>query len=250
MNSLVRYRFVVVLILLFLSVGCTKQIRPEKAVKKEASLEELITFYQHRREAVPGFKGLMEVTADLPRQGRHTFQATVRSQNDQIRFRIFNLFGGTLFDLTIDGPVVSYTIPSEKRKFSGTREELEEQIQAEVPIGSLDLLDWLSRGGAPDIGPPLIPALEKGDDFFILYLFVVNDQKANLVEKLWIERTAFWVKKIETFDARGAVSSVLKLDDYRNVGGRDFPFLIQGEGRRQKISAIFKEISVIPEETP
>jgi len=246
---LAHYRFVMVWVLLFLSVGCTKQIRPEgEAVKKDASLEELLDLYQLRREELPGFKGLMDVTANFPQQGRHTFQATLRSEGDQIRFRVLNLFGGTLFDLMIDGPAVSFTFPSEKKKFEGTLDELEDRIQNDIPPGSIDLLDWLSRAGIPDIESPLIPALEKGEDRFILYLFITDGRKAQLVEKVWIERTAFRVRRVETFEASGAVGGVMTLDDYRNVGGHDFPFSVDGESRGQKISARFKEISILSKE--
>lgn len=246
-----RYRlFVIVSVFLLLSVGCTKQIRPEnEVVKKDASLEELLNLYRLRRDALPGFKGLMQVTANFRQQGRHTFQATVRSEGEQIRFRVLNLFGGTLFDLMMDGPAVSFTIPSEKKKFEGTLEELEDRVQNEIPPGAIDLLDWLSRAGVPDVEPPLIPALEKGDDFFIIHLFITDGRKAQLVEKIWIERTAFRVKKVETFEASGAVGGVMTLDDYRNVGGHDFPFSVDAESRGEKISARFKEISLISKET-
>jgi hypothetical protein len=236
--------------LLLLLEGCTKQVRPEKEIiKKDASLEELLTLYQIRRAALSDFKGLMEVTADFPQKGRHTFQSTVRSQKNQVRFRGFNFFGGTLFDLIVDGPAVSLTIPPENRKFEGTRQELEGQIQSEIPLGSIDLLEWISRGGVPDI-KPFMPALEKGDDFFILYLLKINGRKASLVEKLWIERSAFFVKKIEMLDPAGAISMVLNLDDYRTVAGHFFPFSIEGESGGGKISVKFKEISPIAEGKP
>ncbi len=249
--SLWNYRFVAVWLLLLLSVGCTKQIRPEKeVVKKDASLDELLNLYRLRGEALPGFKGLMAVTAHFPKQGRHTVQATVRSEGEQVRFRAFNLFGGTLFDLTADGPAVSLIIPSEKKKFQGTREALEAQIQSEIPPGAIDLLDWISRGGLPEIVPPFIPALEKGGDFFILYLFLTDGVEGDLVEKIWIERTAFHVKKVEYLDPEGSVSAVMVLDDYRNVGGHDFPFSIEGESGGEKISVKFKEVSPVSKEKP
>jgi hypothetical protein len=244
------------LLALSLSAGCGRQIRPsQEIVKKDASLEELLTLYQLRREAADGFKGLMSVTADFPKQGRHTAQATVFSIDDQIRFRVFNLFGGTLFDLTMDGPVVSWT--AEGKTFEGSRAELEEAPPAEIPLGSIELLDWVGKGGLPKIAPPDIPALEKGENFFILYLFTVDRGKGYLKEKIWIERTAFWVKKVETFDSSGARRGMITLDDYRKVKGREFPFVIEGQSQGQKVTLNFKEISLSPpatssssEETP
>lgn len=238
------------LLLLLFSTGCTKQIRKAETLpKKDASLEELLFLYDLRLEEVPDFKGLIDVRTDSGKQGRHSFRASLASQQGQLRLTGFNLFGGTLFDLRLAGSALSLTIPSERRTIQSTREEFEEMARADLPIGSLDLLTWVERLGIPDISPPLVPALEKGEDFFVLYLFTLDGQVAALQEKVWIERTAFLVKRVETYDPTGLPRGVLRFEEYRKVGALDFPFLIEGENRGEKVAIQFMEVSLIGNKT-
>jgi hypothetical protein len=233
--------------MLLLVSGCgKKEIRAvEEAVKRDASLEELLTHYQLRRQAWSGFKALVEITADSKHQGRHTFQASWAHQNGETRIRGFNLVGGTLFELRLAGPSVTLHLPSERRTIEATREEFEEEVQAAVPIGSLALIDWVNRRGLPDPTPPSLPALEKGKERFILYLIRALPGKAVLEEKIRIERTAFRVERVERFDRIGAQRGRLFFDDYRKVGQHDFPFEVRGESEGEKVTLRFREVSSI-----
>lgn len=242
---MIRSWFCLGLAVLLLVSGCAKkEIRPvEEAVKKDASLEELLTFYQLRRQEWNGFKGLLEITADSKRQGRHTFQASWVFREGETRIRGFNLLGGTLFELRLAGPRVTLHLPSERRTIEATREEFEKEIQGAVPIGSLALIDWVNRGGLPDPAPPSLPALEKGKDRFVLYLMRTLPGKAVLEEKLWLERTAFRVEGVELFDILGARRGRLTFHDYRRVGQHDFPFEVRGESEGEKVTLRFREVS-------
>lgn len=241
----VRFGLLLAVVGSLLLSGCAKkQLRAsEEKPRKDASLEELLDLFRLRREAIGGFKGLVEITAESRRQGRHTFQASWTAQNDQTRIRGFNLLGGTLFDLRVADPMVTLQIPSERRTIEATRDEFEAEIGAAVPIGSLDLIDWVSGGAAPKIGPPLFPALEKGEDFFVISLLRVLPEKAVLVEKIWIERTEFRVTRLERFDFTGAPRGRLTFDDYRRVAGSEFPFDVSAESGGEKVSLHFKELS-------
>ncbi|MBI3802293.1 MAG: hypothetical protein HY282_00835 [Nitrospirae bacterium] len=232
------------LIGLLLLSGCLKkQVRPsEEKLKKDASLEELLSLYQLRRQEWSGFKGLAEITAESRRQGRHTVQASWTARKDSTEIRGFNLLGGTLFDLRVTDPLITLQIPSERRKIEATRDAFKEEIGAAIPIGSLDLIDWVSEGAVPKGVPPLFPALEKGEDFFILSLLRVLPEKAVLVEKIWIERTAFQVTRVAIFDFTGAPRAELTFGDYRKVGGRELPFEVQAEGHGEKVLLHFKEL--------
>jgi outer membrane biogenesis lipoprotein LolB len=233
-------------VLLFVSGCAKKEIRPvDEAVKKDASLEELLTLYQLRRQEWIGFKGLLEITADSKRQGRHTFQASWVHRNGETRIRGFNLVGGTLFELRLAGSSVTLHLPSERRTIEATREEFEEEVQAAVPVGSLALIDWVNRGGLPDPAPPSLPALEKGKERFILYLIRALPGKAVLEEKIRIERTAFRVEGVERFDAGGVQRGRLIFDDYRKAGQHDFPFEVRGESEEEKVTLRFREVTPI-----
>lgn len=243
---MVRSGFRLALVVWLLVSGCAKkEIRPtDEAVKKDASLEELLTHYQLRHQEWNGFKGLLEIAADSKRQGRHTFQASWVFQEGQTRIRGFNLLGGTLFELRLAGPVVTLHLPAERRTIEASREEFEEEIQAAIPIGSLALIDWVNRGGIPDPAPPSLPALEKGKRF-ILYLIRALPGKAVLEEKVFIERTAFRVERVERFDLMGERRGRLIFGDYRKVGGHDFPFEIRGESEGERVTLRFREVSPI-----
>lgn len=244
---MVRSWFGLGLVVVLLLSGCVKkEIRPTgEALKKDASLEELLSLYQLRRQEWNGFKGLVEVTADSKRQGRHTLQASWVFQGGQTRIRGFNLLGGTLFELRLSGPMVTLHLPSEHRTIEATRDEFEEQIQTAVPIGSPALIDWVNGGGTPDPTPPALPALEKGEERFTLYLLRVLPGKAVLQEKIWIERTAFRVERVEIFDVSGKRRAALTFGDYRKVGKTDFPFEVRGESAGEKVTLHFKEVSSI-----
>lgn len=251
--GLFRRGFFLVSIALLLSTGCARQVRPtEEAIKKDASLEELLNLYQIRREALPPFKGLLQVTAHTPREGRHTFQAAWSSQKHETRIQGFDLLGRTLFDLHLAGPALSLSIPSERKTFQGSRDEFERMHQGELPPLPVELLDWVRRAGIPEIPLRVIPAFEKGEDSFILYFFTMTDDgRLTLEKKIWIERTAFWVKRVESFDPSGARRALFTFDHYQKVGGFDFPFAIEGEGLGNKVALDFREVSPIrPPTTP
>lgn len=239
-----RYRLLWVFVLVVLSTGCTKQVRSSQAiVKKDASLESLLNLYQNRMEPGFGMKALMEVKTQHPDQGGHSFLASWHSKKDAIRIRGFNLFGGTLFELQLKDPTFFLIIPSENKRLAAPLDELDQLAGGKIPFGSLELLEWVKRGGVPHVAASAIPALEKGDDLFILYLFTVEQGRARLREKVWIERAAFLAKKVELFDRSGLRRGVILLDDYRRIGRRHFPFSIRGKTGGETVSLNFREVS-------
>lgn len=244
---MVRSWFCLALVVLLFVSGCAKkEIRAvEEAAKKDASLEELLTHYQLQRQERNGFKALVEITADSQRQGRHSLQASWVFQNGETRIRGFNLLGGTLFELRLAGPMVTLHLPSERRTIEATREEFEEEIQGAIPIGSPALIDWVNRGGLPDPAPPSLPALEKGKDRFVLYLMRALPGKAVLEEKIFIERTAFRVERVERFDLLGVRRARLTFSAYGKIGQHDFPFEVRGESEGEKITLRFREVSPV-----
>jgi len=241
-----QYRLLWILVLIFLPYGCTKQIRPAPtAFRKDTSLETLLKRYQNHLEPEFGIKALMEVKAQRPHQGGYSFLASWHSKEDTIRIRGFNLFGGTLFELQLEDPVFILSIPSEKNKLVAPLDELGQLSGGKIPFGSLELLEWVRRGGVPLVAESVIPALEKGEHFFILYLFTVEQGRARLREKIWIEQTAFWAKKVELFDRTGLRRGVILLEDYRRVGSRHFPFSVRGTTGDETVSLNFREVSWI-----
>ncbi len=228
----------------FFLAACTKQIKPTPSTpKQDATLEELLSLYKQRLSRNTPMKALMQVDADLGARGRHSIQSAVHASKAAVQVRGFNLFGGTLFDLKVDALSFSLKTASEPMPFEAELDFYEDLAGRQIPFGSLDLLRWVQRGGVPDTDFPKIPMLEKGEVFFTLYLFTVTQGRAVLEEKMFIERSAFRVTRVELFDVTGFRRGIIELNDYRMINGNPFPFSVKGTGRGEAIHLTFKEVS-------
>ncbi len=235
-------------IILIILTGCAVRAPlPQDALKKDASLQELLHLYQNRRDEMKGFKGLANVTVASPRSGRQRFKAAFFSEHGQIRIEGFDLLGGTLFDFTMTPSTASLTIPLKRKTIHLSRDAFEKIAQKEAPFGSIEFLDWIKRAGIPEV-TPYVPVLEKTDDFLILSLMAFHQEKASLQEKVWIERSALWVKKVEVFDPAGALRAVVRMDHYRKVGQQDIPFVVEWENQQERVAVQFTEVALIPKE--
>ncbi len=243
-RNIKHHTMLIGIVLLFFLSACTKQIKPTTdAIKQDASLEELLALYQNRLGMNTDLKALIKVDADLGERGHHTLQSAWRSSKKEIQLRGFNSFGGTLFELNVDSNSFSLKIPSEPHVFEADLDFYESVAGKQIPFGSLDLLRWVQRGGVPDTAFPNIPMLEKGERFYTLYLFVMIQGRAVLSEKVFIDRTAFRVKRIEGFDPTGIRRGIIVLDDYKMIDGRQFPLSMKGIGGGEVIDLRFHEVS-------
>lgn len=233
------------LVCLFTLSACSsKQIRPTLDIpKKDASLEELLSRYQQHAKMHSNIKALVKIETDLGERGHHSIRATWHSTRDLIQLRGFSLLGGDLFRLDIDDTSFSLKTPADPQTFEADLDLFEEVAGKQIPFGSIDLLRWVQRGGLPDTAFPKIPVLEKRENHFIIYLFSVFEGRAILVDKLFIERTTFRIKRVELFDHTGVRRGLIKLDDYRLVEGREFPFLVTGIAGNGVITLKFEEVS-------
>lgn len=237
--------FILGLLCLFTLSACQgKQIKPTPAIpKQDASLEELLSLYRQRAQMGSNIKALVKVDADLGERGHHSIQAAWRSSKEDIHLHGFNLFGGDLFKLNIDASSFSLKTPSDPEAFEADLEFFSEVAGKKIPFGSIDLLRWVQRSGTPDTTFPKIPVLEKGEDYFTMYLFSVFEGRAILVDKIIIERSAFRVKRVELFDYTGLRRGLIELDNYQRVDGREFPFSVKGISGSEVITLSFKEVS-------
>lgn len=242
--SISKILFLGLLCLFTLSACQSRQIKPILDIpKKDASLKELLSLYKQPAKIHSNIKALVKIETDLGERGHHSIRATWHSTRDLIHLRGFNLLGGDLFRLDIDGTSFSLKTPADSQTFEADLDLFEEVAGKQIPFGSIDLLRWVQRGGLPDTAFPKIPVLEKRDDYFIIYLFSVFEGQTILVDKLFIERTAFHIKRVELFDHTGVRRGLIELDDYRQVEGREFPFLVRGTAGNDVITLSFEEIS-------
>ncbi|VAX32935.1 hypothetical protein MNBD_NITROSPIRAE01-1406 [hydrothermal vent metagenome] len=251
-HSLLQSKIILLGLLCFITLSaCSgKQIKTTSPIpKQDASLQELLSLYQQRSEMNSNIKALVQVNADLGTRGHHKIQSVWQSSKDTIHLRGLNLFGGDLFRLDIDATSFSLKTAADPQALEADLEFFHEIAGRQIPFGSIDLLRWVQRAGLPDTAFPKIPVLEKSETHFTIYLFSIFEGHAILIDKIIIERSAFRVKRVELFDHTGLRRSIIELDDYRRVDGRDFPFSVKGITGNEIITLNFKEVSFPPTKT-
>jgi len=220
------------IVVLILLVGCTQMIRPPL---QDTSLEELLSIYQKRQEEIPPLKGLMKVT--ITDKIDQVFLAKWRSHKGAIEIDGFNLIGGTLFTLKLSGSEVS--LVSSENNFQGNREAFAQYLMendSEIRIEWVTLLDWLARGGLPDLSVLDRPALREEDGRLVLSF-------SN--QEVWIDRKTLRVKEVMFHNADGNIG--MQFDDYRKIQQTFFPFSIQINAGKRQMEIVFKELKVTPE---
>lgn len=237
-----------------LLVGCTRAIFRTTALLAEAvpppdpTLEELVSLLQKQREEIPPLKGLMKVT--IKDKGDKGFWGKWSSVNGVIKIAGYNLLGGTLFNLKVAGSEVS--LESSENNFHGSREALEQYLVAhrsEIRIEWVTLLDWIARGGLPDLSTTTHPTLRKdvdrkGNLYFILSLL----EQDKGIQDVYIDRKSLRIKTVMLHHAERLTR--MRFDDYRAVGNISFPFFIEIElhtNDPMRMEIVFKEVKVMPE---
>ena len=245
---ILRQLILFVALLMFLA-GCTQAIFPTTALPPDPTLEELISLYRKQREEIPPLKGLMKVT--ITDNGNKGFWAKWRSYDGVIQVDGYDLLGRTLFNLKVAGE--EFSLVSPENNFNGNREALEQYLIAhdsEIRIEWVTLLDWIARGGLPDLSTSMHPTLRKdvgsdGNGYFVLS-FAEQD--------IFLDRKSLRTKTVFFNNSDRFIG--MTFNDYRSIGNIFFPFSIHTEvhdirkGSRQDsidMEIVFKEVKVITE---
>jgi hypothetical protein len=110
-----------------------------------------------------------------------------------------------------------------------------------------DLLEVLGASGGIYLDPTMIPALEKDQMFYVLYLFFVQDSRAALLKKLWLERVHFRLVREEIFDSGGQRRMTIFFDQYQKIEDQWRPFRVRAETQgAYELSLDYSEIKVNP----
>jgi outer membrane lipoprotein-sorting protein len=233
-------------------VGCTVKRTPALDVRdgplKEATLEQLIDLLDLRYRDIRTLRALVEVEAESPK-GKSSFYGILLFQRpDQLRLQGSDPFGRTVFDLIAEGEESRIYLPREDRFLSEESDSLPFLSKGgESILGVHDLLEVLGASGGAYLDPALIPALEKKDDFYILYLFFLGDSRAVLFKKLWLERKYFRLTKEEIFDSAGERRLIISFDDYQKVEDRWRPLKVKAEAAKDYHLVLnYSEIQVNP----
>jgi hypothetical protein len=232
-----RHLGIFTLCLLILLSGCTRFIRSTPDVG-EVSLSTLLAHYQSKRDALPpGFRALLFVSADTASSGRHTVPARWKS-GDQTEIEGFSLFGNTLFKLTLTESHLTATLP-DTRVISVAREEMDRPFSKSAITFSeaVALINWVNAAAIPDFSQPEVSRLQWQEGLLLL-----NGGERHPPEQFWIDPVSFHIMRIERLHPDGRPQSLVTFDDYRNMGGVDFPFLVNAEADGHHITLKFREV--------
>lgn len=247
--------------MLVIASGCASARKIEGSVnagngggeKKDASIEELLRLLDLRYEEINTIKALVSIEVDsIPPVPLRSFDGeVVYSKPRDLRIRGFGpVFLRPIFDFVARGEDFQFQTLNDGKIFEGNLNELLSTGSIEGPIKFADLLDVLGAVGTPFIDPSLVTALEKTDEFYIIYVIVMHGGKGKLDKKIWIDRVDHQVKKEEVFDLSGLRRMVLSFGDYRPTGGIIRPYKISAEREGLKINLRFREIRMNPQLEP
>jgi hypothetical protein len=283
----VMLRALFLLVAILTLVGCARRVHPiigspiTAPYSQDVSLDELLSLYQKEQAALPPLIGLMEVSVSDSLLKR--FWAKWRSHSDTMKIEGFDLLGGSLFDFqwkrqptgqTETGqpetglPEIIFTAADSGKEFVGSRKGFKRYLDtqtSEMRMEWLTLLDWVARGGLPDVGAlnatsttPYRPALEKQKDQLILYFFMEEEKNPVLMQKVFIDPESLRVTEALFFDpTTGAMEAQISFRDYRYVGRSVhsaggaltnrvlFPFLITIKGAHFFGEVAFKELKIM-----
>lgn len=199
--------------------------------KRTATLPQLEQLFAERA-VVGAYRAL--VTLGLEQGRREASIRGVLSFTPPRTFVVRGLdpLGRDLFTLSAEGEDVRLDRPGQGPALIGT-----EAIEAGLApwtgaVRMADLLRVLGAGQGRSIDPVDVVALERGEEWYTLYVLILHDGRARLERKIRLERTRFLPAVEEWFDGDGSRRAQIRFDRYEYVGGHWQPFLVtaQGEG--------------------
>jgi hypothetical protein len=212
---------------------------PAPRVTSRSALDDL---YQKRRQAIGNFKGRLSVSLSSPRLGHPSFHGTWHFERGTTTLRGFNLFGQSLFSLTLSDSEVSF-IPARGEPLQWRRADSPPEHPT-LALLSFDLIDQINGAGMPNPSNTLSDSFEKMAAMF--HLIQLQQNGSTVLHR--IEPEYFHVTRTERFDAAGRMESTLTFGDYRKVGPAgesepvDFPFLVKGETEAGIVTLTFEEV--------
>jgi hypothetical protein len=231
-----------------LASGCASQrhvVATESLPKRDATLAELERILAERAP-VGGYRAL--VTFEASRGGRSgSVKGTVRFVPPHTyEVRGLDPLGRDVFALDAEGEHVTLRRANGAQSLNGA-----EAIDSELApwIGSLrvaDVLRVVGAGQGPSVDPLDLLALERGDDYYTLYVLVLDDGRARLDRKIRFERTRFLPVSEEWFDMNGSQRLRVDFDRYREVSGQWRPFRVTATSGAGALRIDYHEVAAEP----
>ncbi len=220
----------------------------DSAFFQEADLEGLLELLDRRYKKLSSLKALVRVEAKSPGGGGKFTGAMSFKRPDLLRLKGFGPLGRTLFDLAARHEDIRLYLPGQKRLLTDQAE-----LSSVLGLDGLalhvgDFLEVLGAGSGVYLDSAYMPALEKGEKEYILYLFFPQGNRAFIYKKLWFERRHFRLMKEEVFDPTGRKRLTLYFEGYEEIDGAWQPKKVWAESEDgHSLEVFYQEIILNPE---
>ena len=233
----------IVFLLLLVSVSCVsisrKRVVPEEQrllPAKSATRAELFDTLLERSKEVQTLQGTM--TLDLTGGGAKSGVLTEYHQTRGIllvdrprhlRMKVqAPVVLTTLVDMVSDGRQYRVSIPIKNQFFVGDVNAPGISKTALANLRPQHLLDGLFVDIRPYLNNPKIARLleetvEGRRSYYVFSFINASNPEAQLVEKLWIDRTDMNISRKQLFGKDGAIETDVQYSNYKSEGGSSFP---------------------------
>ena len=232
---------IVLILLLLFPASCIsrKRVLPEEQrllPAKTATRAELVQDLEAKSNSIQTLQGT--VSLDLSGGGaksgvlteyHQTTGYVVVDRPKQIRFKVVApIVLSTIVDMVSDGGQYRVSIPVKNQFFVGDVNAPANSKTALVNLRPQHLLDGLFIDVRPylnkaQVKSVLEEAVQGRRSYYVFSFINIGGSEAQLMEKLWIDRTDMQVSRKQVFAKEGRLETDVEYLDYRSEGAESFP---------------------------
>ena len=232
---------IVLILLLLFSASCIsrKRVLPEEQrllPAKPATRAELVQDLEAKSNSIQTLQGT--VSLDLSGGGaksgvlteyHQTTGYVVVDRPKQIRFKVVApIVLSTIVDMVSDGGQYRVSIPVKNQFFVGDVNAPANSKTALVNLRPQHLLDGLFIDVRPylnnaQVKSVLEEAVQGRRSYYVFSFINIGGSEAQLMEKLWIDRTDMQVSRKQVFAKEGRLETDVEYLDYQSEGAESFP---------------------------
>jgi len=232
---------IVLILLLLFPASCIsrKRVLPEEQrllPAKPATRAELVQDLEAKSNSIQTLQGT--VSLDLSGGGaksgvlteyHQTTGYVVVDRPKQIRFKVVApIILSTIVDMVSDGGQYRVSIPVKNQFFVGDVNAPANSKTALVNLRPQHLLDGLFIDVRPylnkaQVKSVLEEAVQGRRSYYVFSFINIGGSEAQLMEKLWIDRTDMQVSRKQVFAKEGRLETDVEYLDYQSEGAESFP---------------------------
>jgi len=232
---------IVLILLLLFPASCIsrKRVLPEEQrllPAKPATRAELVQDLEAKSNSIQTLQGT--VSLDLSGGGaksgvlteyHQTTGYVVVDRPKQIRFKVVApIVLSTIVDMVSDGGQYRVSIPVKNQFFVGDVNAPANSKTALVNLRPQHLLDGLFIDVRPylnkaQVKSVLEEAVQGRRSYYVFSFINIGGSEAQLMEKLWIDRTDMQVSRKQVFAKEGRLETDVEYLDYQSEGAESFP---------------------------